>query len=137
MKNHKRVELHWTGEGQVFTGAGRDGEPVTIDGDSAAGPGPMDTLLLSVAACMGIDVLMILEKSRVPVEELSVVVEGNRNEEHPRRYRDIDIRYRIRGPLEEHEPRLERAVTLSRDKYCSVLHSLREDIDIAVGIDRV
>ncbi len=137
MKHFKKVELTWTGEGQSFRGQGQQGEAITIDGDSADGPGPMDTLLLSVAACMGIDVLMILEKSRVPVSDLSVAVEGHRNEDHPRRFNQISIQYRITGPEDEHEPRLERAVALSRDKYCSVLHSLRTDIEVEVGIERV
>lgn len=133
---HKRVELTWEGEGQVFKGVGAKGEPIIIDGDSEAGPGPMDTLLLSVAACMGIDVLMILERSRVPVDALSVVVDGERAEDHPRRYTGIRIEYRISGPGEEHQKRLDRAVHLSRDKYCSVLHSLRPDIGIEVEIRR-
>jgi putative redox protein len=136
MRVDKRVELRWTGEGQAFSGAGASGGPVTIDGDSEDGPGPMDTLLLGLAACMGIDVLMILEKSRVPVEDLSVIVEGERAEKHPRRYTAIRILYSIAGPGEEHEARLQRAVDLSKDRYCSVLHSLRTDIDITVAIDR-
>ena len=137
MKHFKKVELTWSGEGQVFKGQGEKGEAIIIDGDSEAGPGPMDALLLSVSACMGIDVLMILERSRVPVTSLSVTVEGNRNEDHPRRFKDISIQYHISGPEDEHERRLERAVALSREKYCSVLHSLRPDIDVEVGILRV
>ena len=137
MKHFKKVELTWTGEGQIFRGQGEKGAPFLIDGDSEAGPGPMDSLLLSLSACMGIDVLMILERSRVPVTDLTVIVEGNRMEEHPRRFKDISIQYRISGPEDEHEGRLDRAVALSRDKYCSVLHSLRPELDIEVGIQRV
>jgi putative redox protein len=132
----KRVELQWRGRGQVFEGRGEEGEAIVIDGDRNEGQGPMDVLLLSLAACMGIDVLMILERSRVPVDDLSVVVEGERNEDHPRRFNAIRIIYRIAGPEEEHQRRLDRAVSLSRDKYCSVLHSLRTDIDIDVRVER-
>ena len=96
----------------------------------------MITLLLSLAACMAIDVLMILQKSRVPIEDMAVTVEGERAEEHPRRYTQIRIAYSLEGPEEEHERRLRRAVDLSRDRDCSVIHSLRTDIDITVTIER-
>ena len=136
MRVDKRVELKWTGEGQAFSGLGAAEAPIVIDGDSVRGPGPMDTLLLSLAACMAIDVLMILQKSRVPIEDMTVIVEGERAEDHPRRYTRIRIAYALQGPEEEHERRLRRAVDLSRDRYCSVIHSLRTDIDIAVTIER-
>lgn len=137
MRVDKRVELRWTGEGETFTGTGAADVPITIDGDSEFGPGPMDTLLLSLAACMAIDVLLILRKSRVPVEDMTVTVEGERAEEHPRRFTRIRIAYVLEGPGEEHERRLRRAVELSKDRYCSVIHSLRTDIDITVTIERV
>lgn len=130
----KEVRLRWTGEGLAFEG-GRAGAPeVVIDGDSEKGPSPMDALLLSLAGCMAIDVRVILEKSRVHVEELEVEVVGQRAPEDPRRYVRIDLVYRIRGPGPDDRPKLERAVRLSKDTYCSVLHSLRPDIEIGVEI---
>ena len=85
---------------------------------------------------MGVDVRMILEKSRVPVDALEVTVEGDRAETEPRRFTAIRLVYRISGPGDEDQKKLERAVALSRDKYCSVLHSLDPSTSIDVRIER-
>ena len=94
----------------------------------------MDTLLMAVAACMGIDIQEILRKSRVPMDELDFVVRGSRAADHPRRYTRIEMEIAVSGPRPEDAARVERAVELSRDKYCSVLHSLRADIRITTRV---
>ncbi len=132
-----RVLLRWSGEGLVFRG-GPDGAPeITVDSAVSAGPSPTQLLLLSLAGCMGVDVRLILEKSRVPVETLEVEVEGYRAQTEPKRFEAIRLTYRIHGPSEADQPKLHRAIQLSRDKYCSVLHSLRSDIDVDVRVERV
>lgn len=138
----KRIRLRWTGEGLVFRGGappppGEARPEVVVDGDSAAGPSPMDHLLLGLAGCMAVDVRLILEKSRVPLRSLEVEVEGERAAEPPRRFIRLALVYRVEGPGEEDQAKLERAVALSRDKYCSVLHSLRPDIELAIDIRRI
>lgn len=130
------VTLRWRGDGLVFVGGVEGGPTATLDSDGKAGPSPTQTLLLSLAGCMGVDVRMILEKSRVPVEALEVRVRGDRREEAPRYFHTILLTYRIRGPQEEDQAKLERAVQLSREKYCSVLHTLRPDLDLDVRIER-
>jgi putative redox protein len=136
MTPSRKVKLAWTGDGLAFRGGAPNGPEVVVDGGSEVGPSPMDFLLLSLAGCMGVDVRVILEKSRVPVEELEVEIEGERAERHPKRYTGIRLIYRIAGPDEEHEGRVQRAVDLSREKFCSVLHSLRPDIDVEIEIQR-
>ncbi len=89
---------------------------------------------MAVGGCMAIDVLIILEKSRVPVTSLALAAEGLRTEEDPKRYESLTLTYELSGPEEKHQPRLERAVELSRDKYCSVLHTLRPDLDVSIEI---
>ena len=133
----KRVHLRWTGNGMEYVGAGGVGPSVTIDAKSEKGPGPMDTLLLAVAGCMAVDVQSILEKSRVPLTGLEVEVVGERYPTHPKRYTGIRLAYRLEGPEEEHQAKMERAVSLSREKFCSVLHSLHPDIAIEIEINRV
>lgn len=131
------VSLHWTGEADVFRGS-RDGGPsISIDSDGVDGPSPMDSLLLSVAACMCIDIRMILGKSRVPLESLEARVEGDRAPEPPRRYTRIHMTFLISGPAPEDDGKVERAVALSRDTYCSVLHSLRQDIPVELEIRKI
>lgn len=132
-----KVHLRWTGAGNEFIGGAEGGPEVTIDGGRATGPSPMDALLLSVAGCMGIDVLMILEKQRVPVDGLSVSVDGHRAEGAPRRFTSLRLDYEISGPGPEHDDKIERAIELSKDRYCSVLHTLRTDLAIEIGYRRV
>lgn len=130
----KSVTLHWSGEGLRFHGGPPGGPEIQIDSDGKAGPSPMDAVLLSVAGCMGIDVVMILEKGRVPVTGLSVQVEGDRSARPPRRFTAIRMTYRVEGVLPEHHARVERAVALSRDRYCSVLHTLRPDMEMDIQV---
>ena len=131
------VSLRWMGEGLRFEG-GRPGGPVVrLDSAAEAGPSPMDSLLLALAGCMGIDVVMILQKSRVPLTSLEVRVDGERAEDPPRRFTAIRIAYRLGGVDPEHHAKAQRAVDLSRDTYCSVLHSLRPDVDLDIRIDHV
>ncbi len=133
----KAITLTWTGEDLRFEGGAEGGPQIAMDSAGATGPSPMDALLLGVAGCMGIDVLMILQKSRVQVDALQIRAEGDRAGEEPKRYEAIRLDYRISGPSEEDEAKMQRAVDLSRDKYCSVLHTLRPDIDLDIRISRV
>lgn len=128
------VELRWEG-GQRFEGAGKSGVTTTLDGRGGEGTTPPEMLLMSLAACMGIDVVDILEKMRVPLSGLTVRVEGDRRANSPRRYTAVRLTYRTEGLPEAELPKLERAIDLSRDTYCSVLHTLRPDLDISFQIE--
>ena len=124
----KQVTLTWQG-GLVFSG-GEPGGPVSvIDGDNAAAPGPMLTLMLAAGACSGADVVMILEKMRVPARTLRVELAGVRREADPRRYTAIHFHFHLAGDGLD-EARANRAIELSIAKYCSVIHSLAPDIRV-------
>jgi putative redox protein len=128
----KRASLTWQ-ERFVFRGGEPGGPAMVIDGDGATAPGPMLTLLLAAAACSGSDVVSILEKMRVGLRELRIEVSGERRKEQPRRYTAIHLEYHLRGEgLDEAKAR--RAVELSIEKYCSVLHSLAADIRVTHGL---
>ncbi len=135
--NTRSVTLRWTGEDLVFRGGADDGPELTIDSAGRAGASPMQLLLLSLAGCMGIDVCLILEKSRVPLEALEVEVVGERAETEPKKFVAVRLVYRLRGPESEHQAKLQRAIDLSRDKYCSVLHTLDPAIDVDIEIERI
>ncbi len=122
------VRLSWVGEGLRFRGGREGGPEVTVDGRGEAGPSPMQALLLALAGCSAADVVEILGKMRVPLTGLEVAIEGERAAEAPRRYTAIRMRYLARGLPREAEARLRHAVELSREKYCSVLHTLRPDV---------
>jgi putative redox protein len=97
--------------------------------EESRGPGPMDLLLASVAACTAMDVVSILEKARQPLARLVVRAEGERAPDHPRRYTQVTLVYEIHGEGLSPE-QVARAVQLSHDKYCSVSGSLKEPVEI-------
>ena len=104
--NVRSVRLRWTGQDLVFRGGADGGPEVVVDGGSKAGASPMQLLLLSVAGCMAIDVRVILDKSRVPLDSMEVEVVGERTETEPQRFFAIQLISRLSGPLEEHEAKL-------------------------------
>jgi len=124
------VELHWSGTGLRFESDVGGG--VTLDGDAEAGPSPMQSLLLGLAGCMAIDVIVILEKMRVPLEGLAVRVSGIRAPEPPRRFTEITLLYEVSGIDASNTSKLDRAIELSRDRYCSVFHTLNPDTVIRI-----
>jgi putative redox protein len=132
MQETKRVSLRWE-KGLRFIGGAPDGPLTTIDGDNAAAPGPMLTLLLAAASCSCSDVVLILQKMRVQLRELRIDVAGRRREQEPRRYTSIHLDYRLAGEGLD-QAKATRAVDLSIKKYCSVIHSLAPDIAITYAV---
>lgn len=129
----KHISLSWDKD-LVFHG-GEPGKPeILIDGDNGLGPGPMVTLLLAAASCTGSDVAVILKKKRVELKEFRIDVAGTRREPEPRRYVAIQFTYRLRGEGLD-ETRARRAIELSLEKYCSVIHSLAPDIRVTYELD--
>jgi putative redox protein len=93
----------------------------------------MLSLLMAAAACTGSDVALILRKMRVDLRELRIEVAGVRREQEPRRYVALHFDYRLGGEgLDQVKAR--RAIDLSLEKYCSVVHSLAPDIAITYAL---
>lgn len=132
MQETKKVVLTWQ-EGLRFSGGAPDGSSTIIDGDNVAGPGPMMTLLLAAGSCSGSDMVVILEKMRVRLRELRIAVTGVRREQEPRRYVAIHFDYHVAGEGLD-QAKVTRAIDLSLDKYCSVVHSLAPDIAITYAL---
>ena len=124
-KNGMKVELEWE-EGFRFAVRSTGGASV-IDGKRAAAPAPTDMLLAAVGACAGIDMVDILEKGRQEVRGLSVTVTGTRRPEPPRFFQTLHARFVVRGDVTEAKAR--RAADLSFERYCSVYHTLRSDLE--------
>jgi putative redox protein len=122
------VELIWEHD-LVF--GGRSGEiDLKLDSASAAGPSPIQALAFGLAGCMAMDVVYILRKARLDLKGLKTELAGRRAPEVPHRFIAFTLHFTLTGDLPEDQVR--RAVDLSRDKYCSVWHSLRQDIELAV-----
>jgi putative redox protein len=129
----RAVELTW--EGDMRFRGGEPGGPTTlIDADNATAPGPMLTLLLAAAACSGADVVSILGKMRVELGALRIEVEGRRQAQAPTRLRSIRFTFHVTGGAID-QAKVRRAVELSLQKYCSVVHSLAPDIAVEYELD--
>jgi putative redox protein len=128
----KHATLTWE-QGLCFIGGEQGGPTIRVDGDNQKGPGPMLTLLLAAGACTGSDVVSILQKMRVSLSELRIQISGTRREEEPRRYVAIHLDYALRG--DDVDPiKARRAIDLSLEKYCSVIHSLAPDIAVTYAL---
>ena len=131
-KPPSRVVVKWKGEGTMaFEGRKAKGGPtITVDNTGKAEPGPVDTLLIALAACTTEDVLTILDKRRTPAQRLEIEVEGKRANAVPARLTDIHLRYIVDGEGIDRSNTL-RAIELAVTKYCSVRDSLDKSIQIA------
>ena len=101
-----------------------DGHKIYMDtnmehGGKNTGPRPKPLMMVALAGCTGMDVAAILQKMREEVEELTVEVEGDVTEEHPKRFEGMKIIYRIKGK-DINLKNVEKAVKLSKEKYCGV-----------------
>jgi len=136
VSNSRAVKLNWKGEGLSFEGFGGapDTPSIMLDGAVKEGPTPMDTLLLACAGCTGADVVSILQKMQVGITDVSIEITGDRKNEHPKRYTGLKYLFRFAGDDIELN-KAERAVKLSLEKYCSVLHSLNPDISVDYEIE--
>jgi|KBSMisStandDraft_5_1062788.scaffolds.fasta_scaffold305639_2 putative redox protein len=125
------AELVWSHELRFDATAKSHTFPV--DSDSAEGPSPTQLLAVSLAACMAMDIVDILRKGRHPLRSFSCTVGGQRKPTPPKRFTAFTLHCRIGGAVPE--TAVARAAELSREKYCSVWHSLREDITLTTTFD--
>jgi len=120
-----KIEAQWE-SGMHFKCTSPSGHTIDVDSGSdgkTEGPSPMELLLHSVACCSGIDVVLILQKKRKEPESLVVTVEGNRSEEHPRKFVDVKLHFSVKHSSVTNEE-VEQAINLSIDKYCSVIGTI-------------
>ena len=122
------VELIWEHD-LVFGGKSGDVR-LTLDSASKEGASPMQALAFALAGCMAMDVVHVLRKGRQELRGLRVDLTAQRAPAEPRRFTHITLHYTITGNIPD-EP-VARAIQLSREKYCSVWHSMRQDIELEV-----
>src|SRR5262249_34689402 len=107
---------------------------LVIDSAGVAGPSPVEALAAALAGCMATDVAHILTRGRHPLRALRAHFIGERAPEDPHRFLRIELRFAIEGDVPGDA--IDRAIALSREKYCSVWHSMRQDIDFTVTWSR-
>jgi putative redox protein len=125
------VEMEWEG-GLRFRGRAGDRE-MRLDGDAGSAVSPVEALVLALGGCMASDVVHILVKGRGDLKGLTARLVAERAPEDPRRLVKVDLRFGVRGPVPA--DKVDRAIALSREKYCSVWHSLRPDIAFTTSFE--
>lgn len=131
MKPATTATLTWQGDLRFTARAGA--HEVTLDSDGTAGPSPVQALAMALASCMAIDVADIITKGRHSFTALDATIAGERHEDPPRRFVRFTMHFVITGAVPDHA--MERAIQLSRDKYCSVWHSLRQGIPLDTSFE--
>jgi putative redox protein len=132
-----QVRARWT-SGMRFDGANADGLGVVMDahpehGGAGGGPAPMETLLLALAGCTGMDVISILRKMRAPLDGLMIEVSAERAVEHPRVFTAIHLRYVATGDGLQ-AAQVNKAAALSQEHYCSVSAMLRKAAPVTYDV---
>jgi putative redox protein len=132
-----KATVRWL-DGVGFEATSGSGHTVLMDGAAEAGGQnrgcrPMELLLLGLGGCTAFDVVSILSKARQPIEDCVVEVEAERASEVPKVFTAIHLHYRVVGRgLSEKQVR--RAVSLSKDKYCSATLMLAKTARITYDV---
>jgi len=122
--------LTWERE-LIFVGRTQRGYEIEFDPHMEWGCSPTEALLLSLAGCMGIDVVSFIQKMKGELRSFKIEIVGERNLTPPQYYKKIEMILHI-SAKNVTEKQIARAVALSHEKYCSVYHSLRKDIEVKV-----
>jgi|SRR5271169_1827601 putative redox protein len=115
----------------IFVGRTNRGYEVEFDAEQQWGCSPTETLLLSVAGCMGIDMVSFLKKMKCEIKSYKMDIVGERNPTPPQYYTAMEMIIAVSGKGLTAK-KLERAISLSHEKYCSVYHTLRKDLKMKV-----
>ena len=125
------ADLTWTGA--LKFSATINNASFQLDSAGIDGPSPVGALAAALAGCMSIDVVHILTRGRHPLRGLSSRLVGDRAPEDPHRFTRLALHVTVEGDV----PRdaVERAIALSHEKYCSVWHSMRRDIEFTTSFE--
>lgn len=133
------MDIVWKGKMAFEAEGPSSGHKVVIDaaaevGGENQGPRPMELLMMGLGGCTGIDIISILDKMRLELTSFHMEINGDRATEHPKRFTEIHMRYILEGPNLPKD-KVERAVRLSQDKYCSASASLNANITASFVIN--
>ncbi|HAB51191.1 MAG TPA: osmotically inducible protein OsmC [Ignavibacteriales bacterium] len=122
-------------KGVTFLGKSDSNHWVTMDGPesfggSDAGTRPKELLLIALGGCTGSDVITILQKKKVQINNFEMNISADVADEHPQVFTKINVEYVFHGK-DIQEKDVERAIELSQTKYCSVTHMLNKAMEIS------
>lgn len=125
-----KATLTWSRD-LVFAGRTPQGYELDFDAEAQWGCKPTEALLLSLGGCMAIDIVSILKKMRMEIHGFRIDLAGERNPDPPQYFRTVEMVFHLAG--RNLDPRrIDRAIALSRQTYCSVYNSLRPDLDLKI-----
>ena len=131
-----KVITKWS-EGMKFQTIGPDGSSLTfgssLEGDNQKVASPKALMLSSLAVCSGIDIVSILEKMKVELNDFKINTIGSLTQEHPKYYNKVSVEYHFYGEQLDKE-KINKAVNLSITKYCGVMEMFRSFAEITTEI---
>jgi putative redox protein len=130
------VSMAW--QGNMEFEANVEGHRIILDieeenGGKNKGPKPKPLMMVALGGCTGIDVVSILRKMKVEVESFNILIEADMTETHPKVYEKMHVVYEFRGKNLPKD-KIERAVELSREKYCGVSAMYKKAFDLSYEI---
>jgi len=133
-----QVNITWEGK-MKFVGADDSGNKVSMDaaaiyGGENQGIRPMELMLMSIGGCTGIELGHILNKMRIAYDRFDIEVSGNRVEEHPKVFSNIQVVYRLSG---ENIPadKVNKALQMAEQVYCSASNMIKKVAEITYSIE--
>jgi len=128
------INIKWQG-GMAFEGTTESGHSVLMDaapevGGENKGARPMEMVLLGLGGCTSIDVIMMLQKAKQAVEDCQVEIRSERSDSIPKIFTKIHVHFKITGQ-DLNPKKVERAVNLSAEKYCSVSKMLEASVEMS------
>ncbi|MDH6301337.1 putative redox protein [Polynucleobacter sphagniphilus] len=135
-------KVAWLGtDGMAFSAETGSGHLINMDGAPEAGgknlaPRPMEMLLAGAGGCSAFDVVLLLQRSRQAISACNVTLKAERATEDPKVFTKINLHFQIKG--KDLDPaKVDRAVKLSHDKYCSATAMLAKTAELSYSIELV
>jgi len=125
-----KAQVKWLGE-ELFLGTSESGHTLALDANAGnLAPSPLEAVLISLGGCSSVDVVSILQKARQNIAGCVVEITGTRVDTVPKLFSTIHLHFVISGQ-DVSAKHVERAVSLSADKYCSVALMLNSKVAIS------
>lgn len=131
-----KITLNRINDDYLFECTNSAGNKILLDNTSqpdAKGVSPMESVLMAVAGCSGIDIVSILKKQRQEISSFSAEVEGERIQvDDAKPFKKIWVKFFINGNVDP--KKAEKAAQLSFEKYCSVSKTLEPNVEIGYQV---
>jgi len=125
-----KATVNWLHD-DIFIGQSESGHLISLDADQGkTAPSPLENMLLSLGSCASVDVVTILKKAKQRITGCKVILTAERVDTIPKLFKTIHLQFYINGH-DINDKHVSRAVSLSTDKYCSVIKMLEATVNIS------